>query len=63
MDFRGGGLTESEGTSRMMREMAQQIRQIVEERLTPITPRMRHLANQLEQYADALEMDTTATRH
>jgi len=56
-------LTESQGTSRMMREMAQQIRQIVEERLTPITPRMRHLANQLEQYADALEMDTTATRH
>ncbi len=46
----------------MMREMAQQIRQIVEERLTPIT-RMRHLANQLEQYADALEMEVTATRH
>jgi hypothetical protein len=56
-------LTELHGTSRLMREMAQQLRQIVEESLTPITPRMRHLANQLEQYADALETETSMTRH
>lgn len=36
----------------MMREMAQQIRELIKEGLRPIAPRMRDLVNQLEQAAD-----------
>ena len=48
----GGGMTQLDGTPRMMREMAQQIRELVKEGRRPIAPRMRDLVNQLEQAAD-----------
>jgi hypothetical protein len=36
----------------MMRQMAQQLRLLIEQRLAPITPRLCELVNQLEQEAD-----------
>ena len=45
-------MTQLDGTPRMMREMAQQIRELVKEGFRPIAPRMRDLVNQLEQAAD-----------
>ena len=44
-------------TPRMMREMAQQLRQLGEEKLVPIPLHMRQLANQLDQQADMLEAE------
>ena len=37
---------------RMMRQLAQQLRSLIEQELTPITPRLPQLVNQLEQEAD-----------
>jgi hypothetical protein len=47
-----GRLTDRCGTARMMRQMAQQLRSLIDQRLTPITPRLLELVNQLEQEAD-----------
>jgi len=45
-------LNDRDNTARMMRQLAQQIRVLVEQRRAPITPRLRQLVNQLEQEAD-----------
>jgi hypothetical protein len=44
-------------SQRMMREMAQQIRDLIGGRSVPITPRMLELPSQLEQEADVLEFE------
>jgi len=45
-------MNDLDGTPQMMRQMARQIRILIEQQLTPITPRLYQLANQLEQEAD-----------
>lgn len=54
-------LSDVDGAPRMMRDMAKQIRTLIKDKLTPITPRMHHLADQLEQSAAALETDIAKT--
>jgi hypothetical protein len=49
---RGRNLIELDNTPRMMRELAQQIRELIKEGLRPINQRVHQLANQLEQQAD-----------
>lgn len=44
-------------TMRMMREMAEQIRQLLAENLALSPARIQHLADQLEQNADRLEAE------
>jgi DNA-directed RNA polymerase specialized sigma subunit len=53
-------LAELGGTSRMMREMAQQLRDLTSEKSIPVTRRVRELANQLEQEADVLEAEISS---
>jgi hypothetical protein len=45
----------------MMREMAQQIRDLIGGRSVPITQRMLELPSQLEQEADVLETEIRAS--
>ena len=49
-------------TMRMMREMAEQIRQLLAENLALSPARIRHLADQLEQNADRLEAEIAKGR-
>jgi DNA-directed RNA polymerase specialized sigma subunit len=44
----------------MMREMAQQLRDLTSEKSIPVTRRVRELANQLEQEADVLEAEISS---
>jgi hypothetical protein len=53
----GKRVNDLQDSQRMMREMAQQIRDLIGGRSVPITQRILELPSQLEQEADVLEFE------